>query len=60
MNDKDYSPLSTACVRALQDKLYEKRKAAAVEIEKFVLLFIHTIHMYRDKDAFVISHYVFY
>jgi len=36
MNDKDYSPLSTACVRALQDKLYEKRKAAAVEIEKFV------------------------
>jgi vacuole morphology and inheritance protein 14 len=38
MNDKDYSPLSTACVRALQDKLYEKRKAAAVEIEKFVFL----------------------
>ncbi|XP_059478479.1 protein VAC14 homolog [Neocloeon triangulifer] len=36
MNDKDYSPLSTACVRALQDKLYEKRKAAAVEIEKMV------------------------
>ncbi|CAB3376141.1 Hypothetical predicted protein [Cloeon dipterum] len=36
MNDKDYSPLSAACVRALQDKLYEKRKAAAVEIEKMV------------------------
>ena len=37
MAEKDYSPLSTACVRALNDKLYEKRKAGALEIEKLVL-----------------------
>lgn len=30
----DYAPLSAACVRALNDKIYEKTKAAAVEIEK--------------------------
>lgn len=34
MSDKDYSPLSSYCVRALNDKLYEKRKTAALEIEK--------------------------
>lgn len=36
MSERDYAPLSTACVRALNDKLYEKRKAAALEIEKMV------------------------
>ncbi|XP_045617468.1 protein VAC14 homolog [Procambarus clarkii] len=36
MSDRDYSPLSSACVRALSDKLYDKRKAAALEIEKMV------------------------
>ncbi|KAG8179485.1 hypothetical protein JTE90_027197 [Oedothorax gibbosus] len=36
MSDKDYAPLSTSCVRALNDKLYEKRKTAALEIEKMV------------------------
>lgn len=34
--DWDYSPLSVACVRALTDKMYEKRKAAALEVEKMV------------------------
>ena len=34
MADKDYAPLSAHCVRALMDKMYEKRKAAALEIEK--------------------------
>ena len=38
MSEKDYAPLSTACVRALHDKLYEKRKTAALEIEKYVFL----------------------
>ncbi|KAF2355702.1 Vacuole morphology and inheritance protein 14 Fab1-binding region [Trinorchestia longiramus] len=32
----DYSPLSSACVRALSDKVSDKRKAAATEIEKLV------------------------
>lgn len=36
MSEKDYAPLSTACVRALHDRLYEKRKTAALEIEKMV------------------------
>lgn len=36
MADKDYAPLSTSCVRALNDKLYEKRKVAALEIERSV------------------------
>jgi len=35
--DRDYAPLSAACVRALNDKMYDKRKAAALEIEKYVL-----------------------
>lgn len=36
LSERDYGPLSPACVRALNDKLYDKRKAAAVEIEKMV------------------------
>ncbi|KPJ10381.1 Protein VAC14-like [Papilio machaon] len=36
MTEKDYAPLSSACVRGLCDKLYEKRKFAGVEIEKMV------------------------
>lgn len=36
MSEKDYAPLSAACVRALHDKLYDKRKAAALEIEKYI------------------------
>lgn len=34
MTEKDYTPLNSACVRALNDKLYEKRKVAALEIER--------------------------
>ncbi|XKL59384.1 hypothetical protein PGB90_000400 [Kerria lacca] len=34
--DWNYAPLSSACVRALTDKIYDKRRAAAVEIEKMV------------------------
>ncbi|CAH2089947.1 unnamed protein product [Euphydryas editha] len=36
MTERDYAPLSGACVRGLCDKLYEKRKFAGVEIEKMV------------------------
>ncbi|RZF41457.1 hypothetical protein LSTR_LSTR000171 [Laodelphax striatellus] len=36
MSDKDHAPLSPACVRALHEKQYDKRKAAAQEIEKMV------------------------
>ena len=41
MMDKDYAPLSAHCVRALCDKMYEKRKAAALEIEKLTKDCIH-------------------
>ncbi|KAL5021785.1 hypothetical protein ScPMuIL_000940 [Solemya velum] len=36
MNDKDYAPLNNACIRALNDKLYEKRKVGALEVERVV------------------------
>ncbi|XP_052123685.1 protein VAC14 homolog [Frankliniella occidentalis] len=40
MSEKEYAPLSSACVRALNDKIYDKRKAAALEIEKMVKDFV--------------------
>ncbi|XP_026320504.1 protein VAC14 homolog isoform X2 [Hyposmocoma kahamanoa] len=36
MSERDYAPLSIACVRGLCEKIYEKRKFAGVEIEKMV------------------------
>ncbi|XP_041124019.1 protein VAC14 homolog [Polyodon spathula] len=38
--EKDLSPLTPSIVRALSDKLYEKRKVAALEIEKLVREFV--------------------
>ena len=35
MSDRDYLPLSATLVKTLTDKLYEKRKTAALEIEKW-------------------------
>lgn len=32
--ERDLAPLAPGVVRALNDKLYEKRKVAALEIEK--------------------------
>ncbi|XP_037026812.1 protein VAC14 homolog [Bradysia coprophila] len=34
--ESSYAPLTEACAKALSDKTYEKRKAAALEIEKMV------------------------
>ncbi|WKX90400.1 hypothetical protein Q1695_009334 [Nippostrongylus brasiliensis] len=36
MTDNQYAPLTANIVRTLTDKLYEKRKAAALDIEKLV------------------------
>lgn len=33
--DTPYGPLSESCAKLLSDKTYEKRKAAALEIEKY-------------------------
>lgn len=38
--EKDFAPLTPNIVRALNDKLYEKRKVAALEIEKLVRDFV--------------------
>ena len=38
VNDRDFAPLSQATVRGLNDKLYEKRKVAALDVEKYVLI----------------------
>ncbi|XP_062465270.1 protein VAC14 homolog isoform X3 [Pezoporus occidentalis] len=38
--ERDLSPLAPGVVRALNDKLYEKRKVAALEIEKLVREFV--------------------
>lgn len=43
MSEKDYAPLSSACVRALHDRLYDKRKTAALEIEKYYNKVISTV-----------------
>ena len=40
MSEKDYSPLSASCVRGLNDKLYEKRKVSALEIERYELVIL--------------------
>ncbi|TRY54537.1 hypothetical protein DNTS_033403 [Danionella cerebrum] len=40
--EKDFSPLTPNIVRALNDKLYEKRKVAALEIEKHVIQILAT------------------
>ncbi|XP_050729844.1 protein VAC14 homolog isoform X2 [Eriocheir sinensis] len=62
MSDRDYSPLSAACVRALSDKLYDKRKAAALEIEKMVKDFIisskpdQIAKLIRVLEEFAMSH----
>lgn len=34
--DKQYHPLTTAIVRGLNDKLYDKRKNAALEVERLI------------------------
>ena len=36
MSSGDHTPLSAACVKTLTDKLYDKRKGAAQEVEKWV------------------------
>lgn len=40
MADKEYAPLSAVCVRTLNDKLYEKRKQGALEIERMMKEFV--------------------
>uniref|UniRef100_F1KV61 Protein VAC14 n=1 Tax=Ascaris suum TaxID=6253 RepID=F1KV61_ASCSU len=45
MTDAQYAPLTAAVVRTLTDKLYEKRKAAALDIEKQVRELLQANHL---------------
>ncbi|CUT99429.1 protein VAC14 [Echinococcus multilocularis] len=40
MNVQDYKPLPNACVKNLCDKLFEKRKAGAMEVEQLVKTYV--------------------
>jgi len=56
MSMTDPFPLTPQIVRGLNDKLYEKRKAAALEIEKYFffislfLIYILYIHLYKYSN----------
>ena len=52
MADKDYAPLSAACVRALNDRMYERRKAAALEIEKAQHVFFFDINLIAESNQY--------
>lgn len=54
MSEKDYAPLSLACVKTLHDKLYEKRKIAALEIEKYTC----DLHLLRNIHFIIFSRMV--
>ena len=58
MADKDYAPLSTACVRALNDRLYEKRKAAALEIEKMVMCILVNARIWGIRSCLQVKDFV--
>ncbi len=58
MSERDYLPLSATLVKTLTDKLYEKRKTAALEIEKwekkkqeFIQLILYLFRMVRELIA---------
>lgn len=60
--DASYAPLSEACAKALSDKTYVKRKAAALEVEKYSMNFIFwivsapTAHTNHKLNYFCIAH----
>lgn len=52
MSDNPYAPLTPVCVRTLTDKLYEKRKAAALEIEN-IAKSLHKNNMLTELDKLI-------
>ncbi|XP_027047389.1 protein VAC14 homolog [Pocillopora damicornis] len=63
MAEKDFLPLTQNVVRGLNDKLYEKRKTAALEIERMVKEFVASNDVRQIKrltavlaDEFAVSH----
>ncbi|EDO30641.1 predicted protein [Nematostella vectensis] len=63
MTEKDYLPLTQNVVRGLNDKLYEKRKTAALEVERMVKEFVANNEVKQIKkltqvlaEDFAVSH----
>uniref|UniRef100_A0AAF5RWW6 Protein VAC14 homolog n=1 Tax=Wuchereria bancrofti TaxID=6293 RepID=A0AAF5RWW6_WUCBA len=54
MVDAQYAPLTATLVRTLTDKLYEKRKAAALDIEKQVRDLLQANHLAELKKLLVV------
>ncbi|KAM4614295.1 protein VAC14 homolog [Discoglossus pictus] len=52
--ERDLSPLTAGIVRALNDKMYEKRKVAALEIEKLVREFVAQNNSAQIKHVILI------
>uniref|UniRef100_A0A8C2T6R2 Protein VAC14 homolog n=1 Tax=Coturnix japonica TaxID=93934 RepID=A0A8C2T6R2_COTJA len=52
--ERDLAPLAPSVVRALNDKLYEKRKVAALEIEKLVREFVAQNNTSQIKHVILI------
>ncbi|XP_075694360.1 protein VAC14 homolog isoform X2 [Rhinoderma darwinii] len=52
--ERDLSPLTPNIVRALNDKMYEKRKVAALEIEKLVREFVAQNNTVQIKHVILI------
>ncbi|XP_018430801.1 PREDICTED: protein VAC14 homolog [Nanorana parkeri] len=52
--ERDLSPLTPNIVRALTDKMYEKRKVAALEIEKLVREFVAQSNAAQIKHVILI------
>ncbi|VDQ09155.1 unnamed protein product [Trichobilharzia regenti] len=53
--DKDYTPLSSTCIKNLVDKLFEKRKLASQEVERIIGYFsqdfIHSASPHTRKGG---------
>lgn len=54
MADAQYSPLTAALVRTLSDKLYDKRKTAAMDIEKLVRELIQTNQLSQLEKLLIV------
>ncbi|XP_063294124.1 protein VAC14 homolog [Pelobates fuscus] len=53
-SERDFTPLTPNIVRALNDKMYEKRKVAALEIEKLVREFVAQNNTAQIKHVILI------
>ena len=53
MTEKDMFPLNPTLMRGLNDKIYEKRKAAALEIERWGLSYDPKLSMTISREFII-------